>query len=182
MLAVDLDGASVDESAVALHHGDPAAGDESGQALEQPRRDGILILLHASHVDVAEAGSHTELVGFADRVGDLRGVQERLGRNATVVQAGSAELIVLDQQDVLAELSGAQRAGISGATATDDGDVEVVIRHVVSSFGVLRSSDSRWPCRIGGLHDTRNGQVDLTSPRRIRSPRLRGSDPRTPPV
>ncbi len=58
---------------------------------------------------------------------DQMGVgQERLGGNAAPVQADSAELVALDAQDALLELGGADGAGVSGGTAADHGDVEVV--------------------------------------------------------
>ena len=45
---------------------------------------------------------HAELLGLAGGVGDLGGVQQRLGRDAADVQAGAAELALLDQADATA--------------------------------------------------------------------------------
>ena len=63
------------------------------------------------------------VLALAGVVGDLGGVQQRLGRDAAAVQAGAADLVLLDQRDPLAELGGAQRAGVAAAAATEDDDV-----------------------------------------------------------
>ena len=57
------------------------------------------------------------------RVGDLGGVQQRLGRDAAAVQAGAPEQVLLDEGDAHAELGGAQRAGVAAAPSPEDDDV-----------------------------------------------------------
>ena len=63
---------------------------------------------------------HTELLALAGLVGDLTGVQQGLGGDAAAVQAGAAELVLLDQGDVQTELRPAQRRGVTAATAAED--------------------------------------------------------------
>ena len=63
------------------------------------------------------------VLGLARLVGDLRGVQQRLGRDAPAVQAGAADLVLLDQRDALAELGRSQRAGVAAAAAAENDDV-----------------------------------------------------------
>src|SRR5215213_2496981 len=62
-----------------------------------------------------------ELLALARQVGDLAGVQQRLGGDAAAVQARAADLVLLDENDVQAELGRAERGGVStGATTEDD--------------------------------------------------------------
>ena len=64
-----------------------------------------------------------ELLALAGVVGDLGRVQQRLGRDAARVQAGAAELALLDQRDRQAELGRPERAGVAAAATTEDDDV-----------------------------------------------------------
>ncbi len=59
-------------------------------------------------------------VALAGLVGDLAGVQQGLGGDAAAVQAGAAELVLLDQGDVQAQLSPAQGRGVTAATTAED--------------------------------------------------------------
>ena len=51
-----------------------------------------------------------ERCAIAGAVGDLGGVQQRLGRDAAAVQAGAADLVLLDQRDRQPELGRAEGA------------------------------------------------------------------------
>ena len=73
-----------------------------------------------------------ELLALPGRVGHLGRVQEGLGGDAAPVQAGAAELALLDQYDLQAELGGPQRAGVAAAASAEDDDVvhgAGVVRH-----------------------------------------------------
>src|SRR5665811_2283367 len=76
--------------------------------------------------DRLKSGLDPELLALAGRVGDLRGMQERLGRDAAHVQAGTPQLPLLDQGYGQTELGGPQGAGITTAASTEDHDVERV--------------------------------------------------------
>ena len=65
-------------------------------------------------------------------VGDLAGVQERLGRDAAAVQAGSADLVLLDQHHGLAELCRSERGGVPTASAAEDDEIGLVVAHCCS--------------------------------------------------
>ena len=80
-----------------------------------------------------------------ERVGDLGRVQQRLGRDAAAVQAGAADLVLLDQGDALAELGRAQRAGVAAAAAAEDDDVVRPPSATVHSFSAYAQ------CRIMSL-------------------------------
>ena len=63
--------------------------------------------------------------GLTRAVGDLGGVQQRLGGDAADVQAGAAELALLDQSHPQPELRGAQGAGVAAGPGPEDEYVEV---------------------------------------------------------
>ena len=111
--AGDLDGVRAGEPALALDDRDPAGLDQAGEALEEPGDDAVLVGVHAGHVDALERGPDAELLALAGAVGDLGRVQQCLGRDAAEVEAGAAELALLDQRDAHAELGRAQRAGVA---------------------------------------------------------------------
>ena len=131
--AVDRDLLRPGEPALALDHGDPAGLEQPGEALEEPGDDAVLVGVHASHVDAVEAGAHPELLGLTGLVGDLGGVQQRLGGDATDVQAGAAEVALLDDADLQAELRSAQGAGVATRTRPENEYVEVGLCHSLPS-------------------------------------------------
>ena len=60
---------------------------------------------------------------------DLRGVQQRLRRNAADVEADAAELRpALDQRDFQAEIGGAERGGVAAGAGAEHDDFEIVGR------------------------------------------------------
>ena len=69
---------------------------------------------------------------FAGLVCDLTRVQEGLGGDAPVVQAGAPQLVSLDHRRAQAELGTAQRGGVTGTAAAEDYEVEAFggFRHV----------------------------------------------------
>ena len=80
------------------------------------------------------------------------------------MQAGAAELVLLDQGDGQAQLGGAQRAGVAAAAAAEDDDVEHgvgVVRHdalLAHSRNLILSPGA--PTLANGCADVRNaGQV-----------------------
>src|SRR4029453_6171193 len=60
---------------------------------------------------------------LARRVGDLRGMEERLRRDAAAVEAGAAELVLLDEGHRQTQLAGTQGGGIAAAATPEDHDV-----------------------------------------------------------
>ena len=88
--------------------------------LYRPAITPSLYLWTAGDVDALEGGLHTELLALAGLVGDLARVQQGLGGDATPVQAGTADLVLLDQGDVQAQLRPAQGRGVTTATTAED--------------------------------------------------------------
>ncbi len=129
----DGDGARSGEPALALDHGDAARLDQPGEALEEPGDDPVLVGVDAGHVDAVEGGVDAELRGLAGRVGDLGGVQQRLGRDAADVEAGAAEIALLDQSHRQPELRRPECAGVSARARPEDEYVEVALRHLMPS-------------------------------------------------
>lgn len=119
-LAVHVDRGGRREPALTLDVVHLARGDQTLQTLVQARDHVVLVLVDGRHVDALEGGLHTELLGLAGTVGDLAGVQQCLRRDTAVVQAGAADLALLDQCDVQAQLSPAQGRGITAAATAED--------------------------------------------------------------
>src|SRR5690606_31601618 len=116
-------GARSDQPTGALDDGDAAAAHQAAQTLVQPRDDAVLVGVQRGDVDAVEGGPDAELGAVARGVGDLGGVEQGLGRDAADVQAGAAELVLLDQGDAEPELGGMQGAGIAAAARSQDDDV-----------------------------------------------------------
>ena len=74
------------------------------------------------------------LRGLARDIRDLCRVQQRLGRDAPDVQAGAADLVLLDEGYREAQFARAQRGGVATAACAEYDDVEVLLRHVKSSL------------------------------------------------
>ena len=133
--AVDGDLAGPGHRAGALDDGDPAPLHQAGEALEEPRDHAVLVGVDAGHVDALERGADAEALRVARGVGDLGGVQQRLGGDAADVQAGAAHLVLLHQADLEAELGGAQGTGVAARPGTEDEHVEVGVSGSVSGVG-----------------------------------------------
>jgi hypothetical protein len=69
-----------------------------------------------------------------DPVGQLGRVQQRLGGDAAAVQAGAADLVLLDEGDLEAEPGAAQRRRVPSGAGTQDHQVVGVRGHVIGSF------------------------------------------------
>src|SRR5690606_15697924 len=92
----DLDGARTDETSLALEDGDPAPADQARQTLVEAVDHAVLVGVERRDVDPVEARADPDVRTLPSGVGDLGGVQQRLGGDATDVQAGAAELVLLD--------------------------------------------------------------------------------------
>ncbi|CPU65290.1 Uncharacterised protein [Mycobacteroides abscessus] len=135
---------------MALDVRDAARGDESLETLVQTGDDAVLVRVDSRHVDALERAAHAELRALAGAVGELGRVEQRLGGDAPVVQAGAAEPARLDERDVETELGGTQRGGVAGAASAQDDDVEWC-----AGFGHVRllqrgESESGRPRHDGG--------------------------------
>jgi hypothetical protein len=128
-VVADGDGGGGDEAPLTLDHRDAAIADEPLQPLVLLRHDAVAVGREPLGVDALEADEDAVLLGGARRVRHLGAVQQRLGRNAAAVQAGAADLVLLDQGDARAELCGAQRCCVTPAATAENDEVEGVICH-----------------------------------------------------
>ena len=143
---------SVDDGHARLALGGCDAGD---QALD----DLILPGLHLRPVDGHALGVHAELAGFLGVQVVLRAVEQGLGGDAAHVQAGTAQVLLLNEGDLLARVSEALGSKVAAGARTEDDDVKMRVTHEYSSF--LRPERSRrcfrWrrPGRAGSEHRPR---------------------------
>ena len=124
-VAVDLDRVGSDQSARALDQRHAPGLDQALHTLVQAPHHVVLVGVDRGHVDALEGRGDAELRALARVVGDLGGVEQRLGRDAPVVQAGAADLVLLDQRHGHAELRGSEQQAYP-PLPPEDHDVEVV--------------------------------------------------------
>ncbi len=141
----DLDGGGGDEPPLAADELDAAALHQPLQALVEPADDALLVFADAGRVDAVQRGLHAELLALPGEVGDLAGVQQRLGGDAAAVQACAAQLRLVDQHDAHVELCRTQRARVSTAAAAQDDEVDVGLSHRGSPSCSRRTGGGRLP-------------------------------------
>ena len=98
------------------------------EAARELADDAVLPAAQRVDVDLGLAEGDA-VVGGELRLGDdLRHVQQRLGRDAADVQADAAEaLVALDEDDVEAEVGGAERGGVAADAGAEDEQLGVVV-------------------------------------------------------
>ena len=99
LLATDLDSVRTDKTAGAFDEGHVATLHQTLKALVEATDNAIAVLVDLDHVDAVQCGVDAELLALASGVSDLGCVQKRLGGDATAMQAGAAELVLVDQDD-----------------------------------------------------------------------------------
>src|SRR3954451_2990602 len=114
---------------LALDDVDPAALDQTGQTLEEAGDDLVLVGIDPGHVDALEGGRHSELVGLPGLVRDLRCVEQRLGRDAADMEAGTAEVALLDQPHRQSQLGCSERARVPAGSCPENEYVELAVGH-----------------------------------------------------
>jgi hypothetical protein len=113
VLGLDLDGVGVDEPAGAGDGLDAATLQRPLQALVHLLDDVVLVPVERGDLDALVGQRDAVGLGVLGVLGDLGGLQDRLGGDAAPVQAGAADLRLLDQHDRQVELRGAQRRGVA---------------------------------------------------------------------
>src|SRR6185295_13705477 len=158
------------------HPGDALDADHLVLLEQEVDAAGVLVddlafpLLGAADVELRLADVDPEPPRLADLVEHGGGVEERLGRDATAVEAGAAELRVLfDHGDLEPQLTGADPGDIAARPAAEDDQVE-----------------SFWGCvRHRGLPGGKNFAVESgisKDPVRGRIKRSRKRTPRSRPA
>src|SRR6266568_1196783 len=98
---------------------------ELADSVHEPLDDGRLPRLQPSHVDLDRSSLDASFGGALNRLDEVPRVDERFARDAAVVQAFAAELVPLDEEDMLTQLRCANRGGISTRAGPDDDDVDL---------------------------------------------------------
>src|SRR5207302_6594357 len=110
---VDLDELVLVQAAAADDRGDLAVLHQALEALPELVDHLLLAGLAGGEVDRRLVGLHAELFGAGDRAVDGGRLEELLGRDATPVEAGTADLLLLDHGDVEAGGSAVEGGGIA---------------------------------------------------------------------
>ena len=75
-------------------------------------------------VEVDVAGGDPERLRMPELVEQRRALEQRFGRNAAAVQAGPADLVLLDQDDAQPQLGRADRRRVAAHPTPENGDVK----------------------------------------------------------
>ena len=100
------------------------AADAAGEGLD----DLLAARGDLGEVDLAAGDLDAELVGLVDLGQDVRDAQDGLGRDAGVVEAAAADLVLLDDGGLHPELGGADRGDISTRPGADN-DAVILLGH-----------------------------------------------------
>ena len=127
----------------ALVHLHAGLAQERAHAAGEALDDAVLPAHGLRDVDAGllHADAQRRAVGLvACSVERVRGVDQRLGRNAADVQAGAAQALALDQHGGNAELASADGSHIAAGTAADDQQLGGDFFHVYSSRFTRRTA------------------------------------------
>ena len=126
---VDLHGRTCGELPRALDHVDLPRLDHGGQPADELVDDLRLELQDALPVGLA-LRLDAPLLGAVDRIHHRGGLEKCFRRDAAAEETGPAEAVVLlHERDLLAELGGADGAGVPTRARTEDDDVVGAVRH-----------------------------------------------------
>src|SRR5690242_18292186 len=112
------------ERAHPLERRNAACLDEAGKTPPELVNDVLLAGLTRSEVQHRLLGADTELLRRRNRAVHRRGLEQLLRRDATAVQAGTADLLLLDESDRQPRTCAVQGGGVAPGTAADDDEVE----------------------------------------------------------
>src|SRR3546814_25463 len=110
-----------------------ARREEAFQPAELLRDDALPVGAHRHRIDAVKRRLDADGRGITRRVCDFGRVQERLGGDAAAVQARTADLVLLHDDDGGAQLCGAQCGGVAATAPAQDDEVGGVFGHAVAS-------------------------------------------------
>ena len=123
----DVDAPGSGEAAAAADRRDRVLLEEVLDALGVGEDDLVFVFVEGGEVELGVRDGDAEGGGGARAVQHFRGLQQRLGGDATDVQAGAAgERVFLDHGGLEAQLGGADGSDVATGPAADDGEVEGV--------------------------------------------------------
>ena len=106
--------AALDQARDALNHDDVPVG---AVVLHEGK---IIAARHNERENHRDPTAHAEVLALLGCIGNLGRVQQGLGGDATAVQAGAAELVLVDEDDGLAEFGCAQCARVTAAARSEE--------------------------------------------------------------
>ncbi len=124
------------DHSLAPDHGDLVLLHQEADAVIHALGDAARALHHGLGIVGDVVGRQPVVLGMLHVMVDFRGAQQRLGGNAAPVQADAAEMLLLDDRGLEAELGRANGRDIATGPRADDDDVEGCISHCVDLFGV----------------------------------------------
>src|SRR4051812_43456908 len=124
LVVADADVAVAGESAGALEHLDLVLLEQPCHAARQGLDDLRAALHDGGVVDLRVAHLQAEVAGVADLLQHVGGAQDRLGRDARVVEAAAADPVLLHDRDLHPELGGADGGNVAAPARADDDAVE----------------------------------------------------------
>src|SRR4029079_14665482 len=145
----DLDLARAVEPAATWDPGDLVLVDERLEPGPQAFDDGVAPGGHRRVVDRRLTGEDQAVVlGVVDPVREVRRFEERLGRDATAMEARATDLVVVDEGDLEPELTGAEGRRVTAGPRAEHDEIEVVGGSDSHGIKVPRSA-TRPPGRVG---------------------------------
>ena len=118
-----------DEAAVTLHGLHLALLGEPGQSFGQTAHHRVLPAAQLLEIQLGRTKDDAVLCHRAGLFDDLRGVQQRLGRDAADVETNTAQRrVALDQDGLLAEVGGPKRGRVATGPGTQDDDLRAEVR------------------------------------------------------
>ena len=125
---VDLDLLAAVEPAAALDELDLVLLDQAHEALGQAVDDLAAALGDDREVDRGLAGRDAEVVRLLDLGVEVGRLEHRLGRDAADVEAGAADLVLVDEGDLESQLPSPERGRVAAGAGAQDDEVEAVRR------------------------------------------------------
>src|SRR5512132_4544399 len=130
---LDRDLAGRLDRGLAPDDGDLVLAHEEANTVVEPFRYRARALDHCGGIESHRFGRQPVVLGMLQIVEDLGRAQQRLGGNATPVEADAAEIIALDDRGGKTELRRADGGDVAAGTGADDDDVEGGLSHAAFS-------------------------------------------------
>ena len=90
------------------------------------------LILSGGHLDVVDAGLAGDrqpvVLGVMKMVDKARGLEERLGRDTPAMKAGPADLVLVDERDLQAQLGRSERRRVAARPGAEHHEIEVIGR------------------------------------------------------
>ena len=127
-LVVGVDGGDADVRRTLQPGGPPDVVDlvlahEAQETFVEPLHDLAAAHRDGDRVATGLGDDEPVLVRLADPVQQVRRFEHRLGRDAAAVEAGTADLVLVDESDAEPQLPRPERGGVAAGAGTDDHEV-----------------------------------------------------------